>query len=125
MKRKLWNSIYNVRFFCLGICIACCLLLLSACGEQKELVNMGTGIIDDKQVILWEERTYILFCVVSKTDCEELIGYVNGDPDNRISAYKDFSPEEWLVNWMPMDGGAFLLKEENVVDIPVGLEAEY
>lgn len=125
MKRKLWNSIYNGRFFCFGIFIACCLLFLSACGEQKEPVNMGTGIIDNKQVILWEGRTYVPFCVVSKTDRGELIGFINGDTDDRISAYKDLSPEEWLVSWMPMDGGAMLLKEENVVDIPYGLKAEY
>lgn len=107
------------------IIVVGCLLLLTACGEQKELVNMGAGIVDDKWTVVWEGRTYVPFCVVSKSDCGELIGYVNGDTDDRISAYKDFSPEEWLVSWMPMDGGAILLKEENVVDIPVGLEAEY
>ena len=33
--------------------------------------------------------------------------------------------DEGLVSWMPMDGGAMLLKEQSVVDIPDGLEAEY
>ena len=65
------------------------------------------------------------FCVVSKNDRGKQIGYVDGDTDDRISEYKGYSPEEWLVSWLPMDGGAILLKEQGVADIPDGLEAEY
>lgn len=53
------------------------------------------------------------------------IGYVDGDTDYRIRELKGCLPEEWLVSRMPMDGGAMLLKEENVVNIPYGLTAEY
>lgn len=131
MKRKIRNSIYNgmaaipAKISGFGVCIVYCLLFLSACGEQKELVNMGASVVNDKWTVVWEGRTYVPFCVVSKSDCGEQIGYVNGDTDDRVSAYQDYSPEEWLVSWMPMDGGAILLKEETVVDIPEGLEAEY
>lgn len=38
---------------------------------------------------------------------------------------RDHPPEEWLVSWLPMDGGAILLKEQSVTDIPDGLEQEY
>lgn len=102
-----------------------CLLFLSACGEQQELVDMESIIIDDKRAVVWDDRVYIPFCVVSKSDCGALIGYVDGDTNDRISEFKGCLPEEWLVSWMPMDGGAMLLKEENVVDIPYGLKAEY
>lgn len=107
------------------IMVFCCLALLSACGEQRELVDMKSVIIDEKRAVIWEERVYIPFCVVSKSDCGTQIGYVDGDADDRISEFKGFLPEEWVVSWMPMDGGAMLLKEENVVEIPDGLVQEY
>lgn len=109
------------------ILISCLLLsLLSACGKQQgELADMRSVIIGDKRAVIWEDRTYIPFCVVSKNDRRKQIGYVDGDTDDRISEYKDYPPEEWLVSWLPTDGGAMLLKEESVTDIPDGLEAEY
>ena len=106
----------------------CCLLfiILSACGKrQQDLVNMESTNVDGKRAIVWEGRTYSIFCVVSKRDCGEEIGYVDGDTDDRVSEYKGYSSDEWIVNWLTMDGGAMLMKEQNVVDIPDGLEAEY
>lgn len=101
-------------------------MFLSACGGPKgQLVDMESAIINDLRCVIWENRTYVPFCVVSKGDRGEQIGYVDGDEDDRISTYQDYSSEEWLVSWMPMDGGALLLKEESVTDIPEGLEAEY
>lgn len=111
------------RFAALGILCAC---LLSACGVQKQpLADMESVIEDGKRGIKWEERTYLPFCVVPKRDCGEQLGYVDGDTDDRISAYKGYSSEEWLVSWLTMDGGAMLLKEQSVTEIPEGLEAEY
>lgn len=110
-----------------AILIACVLLsMLSACGKQThDLVDMESTSKDGKYAVVWEDRTYVPFCAVSKKDCGEQIGYVDGDTDDRISEYKGYSSEEWLVSWLPMDGGAILLNEQNVVDIPDGLEAEY
>lgn len=110
------------------LCFIFCLFsaMLSACsGQQRELVDMESIKIDGKLAVVWEDRTYAPFCVVSKKDCGEQIGYVDGDTDDRISEYKGYSTKEWLVSWMPMDGGAMLLKEQSVTDIPNGLEAEY
>jgi len=45
--------------------------------------------------------------------------------DDRISEYKGFIPEERIVSWLPTNGGAILLKEENADHIPHDLEAEY
>ena len=102
------------------------LLSLVACaGQQRDLIDMKSISVDGKMGVVWEDRTYVIFCVVSKNDRGEQIGYVDGDTDDRISEYKGYSPEEWLVSWLPMDGGAILLKERSVVDIPDGLEAEY
>lgn len=102
------------------------LLLLAACaGQRRGLVDMRPVSIDGKRAVVWEDRTYVPFCVVSKNDRGKQIGYVDGDTNDRVSEYKGYSPEEWLVSWLPMDGGAMLLKEQSVVDIPDGLEAEY
>lgn len=103
----------------------CAVLLLSACGAKRELVDMEQVQAGDHLEIHWEGRTYVPFCVVSKADRGEQIGYLNGDTDDRISAYKTYPPEEWLVGWLPMDGGALLWKETSVVDIPDGLVQEY
>lgn len=112
------------KFFIVVFCLV--LTILSGCsGQQRELTDMESISIDGKMAVIWEDRTYTPFCVVSKRDCGEQIGYLNGDTDDRISEYKGYSDEEWLVSWMPTDGGAMLLKEERVVDIPEGLEAEY
>ena len=111
---------------------ALCAVLLSAalcsCAEQTDpdkLCDMQSVITDVGRAVVWEGRTYEPFCVVKKTDRGGQIGYVDGDTDDRISEYKDYPPEEWLVSWLPMDGGAMLLKEQGVTDIPDGLEAEY
>lgn len=107
--------------------ITCILLLLSACGTQPQqsLSNMTSTIVGDYRAVVWEGRIYIPFCVVSKNDRGVQIGYVDGDKNDCISEYKGYSPTEWLVSWLPTDGGAMLLKEENVADIPDGLIAEY
>ena len=114
------------KIFALFIFSCLSLTAISACSRQQaDLVDMASTSIDGKRAIVWEDRIYLPFCVVSKKDCGEQIGYVDGDTDERISEYKDYSTEEWLVSWLTMDGGAMLLKERNVVDIPDGLETEY
>ena len=102
------------------------LIYLKKEGKDCEKSNsMYAYVFAGNYAVIWEDRTYMPFCVVSKNDCGEQIGYVDGDVDNRISEYKGYASEEWLVSWLPMDGGAILLKEQSVVDIPEGLEAEY
>ena len=101
--------------------------LLTACSKQQsDLIDMESVIVENiGRGVVWNDKTYAPFCVVSKNDCGKQIGYVDGDTDDRISEYKGYSTDEWLVSWMPMDGGAMLLKEQGVVDIPDGLEPEY
>ncbi len=101
-------------------------LLLSACGCWNPApVEMTSSVQGGLRLVHWDGRTYAPFCVVPKNSRGGEIGYVDGDRDDRISAYEDWPPEEWLVSWMPQDGGALLLKEEHVTEIPDGLEREY
>lgn len=115
----------KVLFYLLAVCLL--LLPLSACSEQQsDLADMESVVVENiGRGVVWNGKTYAPFCVVSKNDRGKQIGYVDGDTDDRISEYKGYSTDEWLVSWMPMDGGAMLLKEQGVVDIPNGLEAEY
>ena len=103
---------------------AIALLYLCACSKQ-ELIDMTTEDNGDYLAIIWEDRVYVPFCVVSKKDAGEQIGYLSGDKDDRVCEYEGESPEEWVVNSLTVDGGAILYKEENVIDIPDGLESEY
>ena len=98
---------------------------LYACGEAQNLADISTAVNDDYTAIIWEERTYVPFCVVSKSDCGALIGYVNGDTEDRVCEYKDYPTAEWIANYLTVDGGALLYKEENADDIPDGLQSEY
>ena len=99
--------------------------LVSCAGQRSDLIDMRSTIVNDSRSVVWEGRTYVPFCVVSKNDRGRQIGYVDGDTNDRISEYRGYPPEEWLVSWLPTDGGAMLLKEQSVTDIPDGLEAEY
>lgn len=100
-------------------------IVLCACGEEQELADISTEEGDGYTAVIWEERTYVPFCVVSKNDCGALIGYVDGDTGDRVCEYKDYSSNEWIANYLTVDGGALLYKEVNVTDIPDGLQSEY
>lgn len=116
---------HKKRYFAAILLFVLLLSLVSCAGQQRGLVDMRPVSIDGKRGVIWEDRTYVPFCVVSKNDRGRQIGYVDGDTNDRISEYKGYSPEQWLVSWLPTDGGAMLLKEQSVTDIPDGLEAEY
>ena len=109
----------------LTVLVLCSLLLVSCGSSGRELIDMRCEAVGGHIEVTWDDRTYVPFCVVSKKDIGEQIGYCNGDRDDRISTYKDYLPEEWLVSWIPQDGGAMLLKEKSVTDIPDGLMDEY
>lgn len=98
---------------------------LCACGPKQELADMSTGEGGGYMTILWEDRIYVPFCVVSKNDCGTQIGYLDGDRDNRVCEYKDYPPAEWIASYLTVDGGAMLFKEINVTDVPDGLQSEY
>ena len=102
-------------------------VVLCACGEEQEqeLADISTVEGEGYVAIIWEERTYVPFCVVSKNDCGALIGYRDGDTSDRVCEYKDYPSNEWIANYLTVDGGAMLYKEINVTDIPDGLQSEY
>ncbi len=110
-----------------ALVLAAAMLMLASCvgAGTRELVDMKMVDVGDHVEVLWEDRSYVPFCVVSKKDMGEQIGYCNGDRDDRISEYTGYPPEEWLVSWMTTDGGAILLREKNVTVIPDGLTDEY
>ena len=101
------------------------IMILSLCAcSKKELADMTTESHEDYIAIVWENKTYVPFCAISKTDCGEQIGIVDGDKDDRVYEYKGYSTDEWIINYYVMDS-AMLLREINVTDIPDGLQSEY
>ncbi len=102
------------------------ILLFSLCGCLKgKIADMTTEVHDDYAAIVWENKTYVPYCVISTSDCGEQIGIVDGNKDDRVYEYKDYSADEWIINRLIVDGGALLYKEINVIDIPEGLQSEY
>ena len=75
--------------------------------------------------IIWQGRKYTPYCVVSKDGCNQVIGYVDGDKEDIVSAYSDYPAKDWIVNYLENEHGAILYKEENCTDIPDGLTQEY
>ena len=110
-----------------GIVCLCSLVLivLCACGKNTNLIDMSTAEGNEYMAIIWEDRTYVPFCTISKSDCGTQIGYLNGETEDRICEYKDYPTDEWIANHLMADGSAILLKEVNVTHIPDGLESEY
>lgn len=99
--------------------------VMMLCSCSGKLINMTKTDNGEYTSIVWEDRKYIPFCVVSKSDCGKKIGCIDGNKDEIVSLYKDLPQEEWLANYLTMDGGAMLYKEVNVTDIPEGLHDEY
>ena len=116
MKKKLYCIICLCSFISIMLC---------ACGKNTNLIDMSTAEGDEYMTIIWGDRTYIPFCVVSKNDCGTQIGYLDGETDNRVCKYKDYPTDEWIATYLTVDGGAMLFKEENVTNIPDSLESEY
>ena len=65
------------------------------------------------------------YCAVLKKDCGALIGYVDGNANDRICEYKDYPSNEWIANYLTVDGGALLYKEVNVAVLPKGLQSKH
>lgn len=103
------------------------MIMFSACGQKRELAQMTAVENDDYVAIVWEDRTYVPYCVVNNADRGEQIGIVDGDENDQVYEYKGYSTEEWLISFYhsgEMDG-SMLMREKNVADIPEGLESEY
>lgn len=85
---------------------------------------MTTSQGEGYTAIIWDERTYLPYCAISKSDCEEQIGFVNNDKKDKVYAYGNYSTNEWIINAYVMDS-AMLYKEQDVTEIPDGLSSEY
>lgn len=102
------------------------LTVISLCScSGRELADVTTVVNDDYAAIVWEGRTYVPYCAVSKSDCGVQIGIVDGDKDDRVYEYKGYPADQWIVNSLVVDGGAMLYREITVTDISEGLESEY
>ena len=86
---------------------------------------MSTAEGDGYMSIIWEDRTYVPFCVVSKNDCGKQIGYLDGETDNMVFEYKDYSTDEWIATYLAVDCGAMLYKEVKCTYIPDTFKSEY
>lgn len=104
--------------------IAVMIFSLCACSKQ-ELANMTTEVYDDYTAIIWGDKIYVPYCVISKTECGEQIGVIDDSKDDKIYEYKGYSVDEWIIDLYTVDNIAMLMKEIDVTDIPDGLESEY
>ncbi len=109
----------------IAILIVNVFLIVSLCAcAKEELADMTTSQGEGYTAIIWDEKTYLPYCAISKSDCGKQIGFVNNDEKDRVYAYGNYSTNEWIINAYDMDS-AMLCKEQNVTEIPNGLSSEY
>lgn len=110
--------------------ISICLLMimLSSCGQSNnKLENMTRQDNNDYVLIIWEDRTYVPFCVVNNSERGAQIGIVNGDKNDQVYEYKEHSTDNWIISFYKsgeMDN-SMLMKEINVTEIPDNLQSDY
>ena len=110
--------------------ISICLLMimLSSCGQSNnKLENMTRQDNNDYVSIIWEDRTYVPFCVVNNSEQGAQIGIVNGDKNDQVYEYKEHSTDNWIISFYKsgeMDN-SMLMKEINVTEIPDNLQSDY
>jgi hypothetical protein len=102
--------------------------MLCSCGQSnKKLENMTTQENNDYVAIVWGNRTYVPFCAVDNSEQGAQIGIVNGDKNDQVYEYKDYSTDNWIISFYKsreMDS-SMLMKEINVTEIPNNLKSDY
>lgn len=66
---------------------------MSSCSKQ-DLANMTTLVTDEYSAIVWDDRIYVPYCAISKSECGQQIGIVDGDKDDIVCEYKGYSSDE-------------------------------
>lgn len=112
----------------IGLLIITLFFIISLCAcAREELADMTTSQGEGYAAIIWNERTYLPYCAISKSACGEQIGFVNGDEKDEVYTYKGYATDEWIINTYStyvMDS-AMLYREQDVTEIPDGLSSEY
>ena len=86
MKQKIMEEKQQKIGIVVCLCSLVCVLFCGCSRKQgkRDLVNLNTIDNGEYTAIIWEERTYVPFCVVSKKDCGKQIGYVDEEMFNRV-----------------------------------------
>lgn len=127
IRRK--RGLLNMKKYFFNIIIMA-MLVLSACGTEKKpdkLQTYTSGTNDDYAYITIDDKVFVPFVAVDNADRGNWIGIVDGDENNRIYEYKDYSSNEWIISFYnsgEMDG-SMLMREQSVKKYPDNLTSEY
>ena len=116
---------YKIVLLIIAVSLA---ISLCACSkENADLVDMTFGTGDGYVTIIWGDKTYVPYGVISRSDCGKQIGIVDGEERYRVYEYKGYSTDEWIIEMLVsglMDNPV-LWRELNTTNIPEGLQSEY
>ncbi|SCZ80824.1 hypothetical protein [Pseudobutyrivibrio xylanivorans] len=111
-----------VLFATLGICLAAC-----EKNTNDDLLSYTTSEAEGFQTLQIDDKVFVPFTLVTPADCGNQIGIAGNDSKDKIYEYKDFSSNEWIIEYyesgemdVPM-----LYREQNVDDIPDGISSDY
>lgn len=98
-------------------------LLLAACAKPS-LATFVRMDGPEYAAICIENRMYVPYTAFDRTECGEQLGIVDGDSRDKVYTWKEHDPAEWIISGLDHDG-VMLYREQNVTEIPDGIESEY
>ena len=119
------------------IVLAICLLIVGIIGgiivglnhnrfDKSNPIIFQSGDNGEYRYIIYEGREYVPYCAISPKDRKQYLGYVDNNEQGEVYTYKDYSKDEWLIEYLnSIMSDCMLYKEKNVTDIPNGLSSEY
>ena len=99
------------------------ILALAACA-RPDLAAFQRIVKPDYAALCLEDRVYIPFSAFDRAECGRQLGIVDGDEMEKVFAWKDHDPAEWIISGLDHDG-VMLYREQAVTEFPAGLESEY
>ena len=86
---------YKIVLLIIAVSLA---ISLCACSKENvDLVDMTFGTGDGYATIIWGDKTYVPYGVISRSDCGKQIGIVDGEEGYRVYEYKGYSTDEWII----------------------------
>lgn len=130
------RSMLNKKIILIAFIIT--LFALSGCGVSTNLPD-NPVVYEQKSnakegyvYLSVDDKIYVPYCPWKREYLGDCIGYYVSLSDeytesNRVYVYefKDYSSDEWIVDYLPTINEGMVMREINTTDIPPGLESEY
>lgn len=110
--------------------LLCVVLLFCVTGcrfDKSNPIIFEKAETDEYVFVIYKDKEYVPYSTCNPKDMTKYIGYVEDDQHDEIYTFKNYSKEEWIINYLNSGemNSCMLMKEKDVVEIPDGLSSEY